>query len=140
VLQKMKEAAFRDAVLTKLPARFHRQPNLAGAYGVAGTPDTYLDGARDLWVEWKVVPGEDYYPRELKNKYLPTALQREWLDRRYRNGGNALCIVGFKLRGRAWGVVLETPKQWSHPVPRESYEPRLQRAGDLALYLEGRLT
>lgn len=142
----MKESSFRNAVLSKMPLKIdgkkvHRQPNLAGAYGTGGTPDTYLDFNRDLWVEWKAVPGEDYYPRELKeeNGYLPTLLQRAWLDRRYANGANALCIVGFKLRGRAHGVILDTPKLWTGPVSRGTYEPMLRSAVDLAAYLKERV-
>lgn len=136
----MKESAFRNAVLSKLPKSLHRQPMVASGFGTAGTPDTYFDGARDLWVEWKAVPGDDYYPRELKGDYLPTPLQRLWLDRRYANGGNALCIVGFKLRGRAHGVVLDTPPMWAGPVPRETYEPLLLAASELAAYIERRIT
>ena len=113
---------------------------IASALGTAGTPDTYLDGTRDLWVEWKAVGSADYWPRELKGKYLPTPLQRVWLDRRYANGGNAVCIVGFKLRGRAHGVILPTPALWAGPVSRETYEPMMQSAAELAAYIERRIT
>lgn len=136
----MKEAGFRDSVLTHLPKFVHRQPMLAGAYGVAGTPDTYLDFNHDLWVEWKMVPGEDRLPAELKDKLLPTPLQQAWLNRRYRAGRNALAIIGFKLRGRAHGVILATPEEWSNPVSRGTYEPRLQPAAALAAYLLERVS
>lgn len=136
----MKESSFRAAVLSKLTLDVHRQPILAGAYGTAGTPDTYLDYKTDLWVEWKVVAGEDYFPLTLKGKMLPTALQCAWLNRRYARGGNALCIVGFKLRGKAHGVILDTPKLWTGPVSRETYEPMLRSAVDLADYLKERVS
>jgi hypothetical protein len=136
----MKEAAFRQAVLSRLPKALHRQPMIASGLGTAGTPDTYLDGVRDLWIEWKATPSADYFPRELKGAYLPTPLQRLWLDRRYANGGNAVCIVGFKLRGRAHGVVLDTPQLWAGPVPRETYEPMMLSSMALAAYIERRIT
>lgn len=136
----MKESSFRFSVLSKLPSSIHRQPMLASGLGTAGTPDTYIDAKRDLWVEWKVVSGEDYFPRQLNNKYLPTALQDLWLSRRFENGGNAVVMVGFKLRGRAHGVILATPEEWRGPVSRETYEPMLLPAAKLAQYIEERVT
>lgn len=136
----MKEADFRTSVFDHLPKVVHRQPIPADAYGQGGTPDSYLDFQRDLWVEWKMVGGEDRLPAFLKDKMLPTALQQRWLNRRYTVGKNALVVVGFKLRGRAHGVLLTTPEEWCNPVPRETYEPRLQPAKAIAAYLLERVS
>lgn len=135
----MKESAFRTAVLSKLPASIHRQPMLAGMMGTAGTPDTYIDGsAGDGWIEWKVLPNADRLPATIPAKSMPTALQRQWLDRRFERGGNALVIVGVKLRSRAHGFVLSSPHEWTTPPLREWYEPRLLTAAELANYLKNR--
>lgn len=106
----------------------------------AGTPDSYYDYKRDLWVEWKSLPGEDYFPRELKGKWMPTVKQCEWLNRRYKAGGNVIVIVGFKIKGRVHGVVLDTPKLWSNPLPEAIYRERMKSAQQLAEYIEGRVS
>lgn len=107
--------------------------------GTAGTPDTYLDGiAGDGWVEWKVLPNSDRLPATVPKASMPTELQKLWLDRRFQRGGNALVIVGVKLRNRAHGFVLSAPHEWATPPSREWYEPRLQTAAQLAKYLEHR--
>lgn len=130
----MKESAFRKAVLSHLPKAVHCQPMIAGMTGVSGTPDTYIDYKRDLWVEWKVLPNEDRLPELIPARSLPTELQHEWLHRRYTAGKNALVIVGVKLRSRAWGFVLDSPSMWSR-LPRDRYEPLLRPAPELAAYL-----
>lgn len=138
----MKESAFRTAVLSKLPPHIHRQPMLAGAMGYAGTPDTYLDFDRDLWVEWKVLPRDDHLPKVVPEKSMPTALQQRWLTRRWNAGGNAVVIVGVKRGGRAHGFVLDSPVQWSPKAPllRDLYESMLVPAVSLAAYITRRVT
>ena len=136
----MKESAFRTAVLRHLPKAVHQQPMIAGAYGVAGTPDTYLDLDRDIWVEWKVLPREDHLPAVVPTKSMPTDLQQLWLTRRFNAGGNAVVVVGVKLRGRAHGFVLTCPDEWSRPPLRDFYEPRLRPAAELCAYLIQRIS
>ncbi len=136
----MKESAFRLAVLRHLPAGLHTQGMPAGVFGTAGTPDTYLDYKYDLWCEWKIIRREDHLPAAIPPESLPTALQRKWLDRRWHAGGNAVCLVGFKLRGRAHGIVLDTPALWSTAPTREEYEPKLLSANALADYLLRRVS
>lgn len=135
----MKESAFRSSVLTKLPKAIHTQPMLAGMMGTAGTPDTYIDGdLGDGWIEWKVLPNDNRLPAQVPKASTPTALQQIWLNRRFERGGNALVIVGVKLRGRAYGFVLSSPNEWTTPPLKEWYEPRLQSAAELAGYLTKR--
>src|SRR5690606_37815877 len=109
----MLESAFRRAVLGKLPKAIHTQPMMAGMMGCAGTPDTYLDYKRDLWIEWKVLPNDDRLPAVVPTKSMPTELQAAWLTRRFNAGGNAICIVGVKISRRAYGFVLSSPAEWS---------------------------
>lgn len=136
----MLESAFRTAVLAKLPRHIHRQPMLAGMMGTAGTPDTYFDYITDLWCEWKVLPADDKLPAVVPAKSLPTVAQRDWLDRRWNAGRNAIVIVGVKLRGRAHGFVLDSPPAWSTAPLRDHYEQNLCSAADLAKYIEERVS
>lgn len=133
----MKESAFRTSVLNHVPKKVHAQPWPAGAPGAfPGTPDHYFDWKRDLWVEWKVLNREDHLPASIPESALPTEKQNSWLTRRYENGGNAVVIVGIKLRSRMHGFVLETPSEWGLPGPlRAWYEPRLRSAAELAAYI-----
>ena len=135
----MKESAFRNAVHNKLPAAIHRQPMLAGEYGVAGTPDSYYDGIRDLWCEYKVIRSDDYLPSLVPTDSMPTAIQLKWLNRRYANGNNAIVMVGVKRDNRAWGFVLASPDEWTVRSARAWYEPRLMLARDLAMYIQTRV-
>lgn len=137
----MKEIDFRRAVLVKVPVHVHRQPMLASMMGTAGTPDTYLDYLSDLWVEWKVLSRDDHLPANIPASALPTALQKLWLNRRYAAGGNAIVIVGCKLRGRAHGFVLQTPEEWSGIIPLpEHYTKLLRTAAELAAYITTRIS
>lgn len=113
---------------------------LAGMMGTSGTPDSYYDFNLDLWVEWKVLSTEDRLPNVIPQGKMPTELQRLWLDRRWRAGRNAVCIIGVKLRNRAFGIVLETPEEWREPPQREWFEPRLRSAKQLAEYITTRVT
>jgi hypothetical protein len=136
----MLESAFRTSVLSKLEKHIHRQPMLAGALGTAGTPDTYVDYNRDLWVEWKCLRREDYLPSVIPKEGMPTDLQKLWLNRRYAAGKNAIVIVGIKLRGRAYGFVLDSPESWSSSPRKDQYESLLCPASELAAYITRRVT
>lgn len=113
---------------------------IAGAFGVAGTPDTYLDYVSDLWVEWKMLPREDHLPEVVPTKSLPTDIQQQWLNRRFKNGGNAVVVVGVKIGGRAHGFVLDTPSSWCGRPTRAEYEPLLRTSADLCAYLVNRIS
>lgn len=136
----MLESAFRTSVHRTLPVEVHRQPMPASMLGTGGTPDTYYDFKRDLWVEYKVFRREDHLPKIIPAESMPTELQELWLTRRFNAGGNACVIVGVKIRGRAQGFVLEAPADWSRPLPREWYEPRLLPAANLAAYIHRRVS
>ncbi len=139
----MKESSFRLSVLNKLPGFVHRQPMLAGMMGTAGTPDTYFDHERDLWVEWKFIgeyPSVEKLPKVVPAKAMPTEIQKEWLDRRWNAGGNACVITGVKIRGRAQGFVLHSPAEWSVAPLRDHYAARLRSPADLAQYILERVS
>lgn len=113
---------------------------LAGMMGTAGTPDTYLDYKRDLWVEWKVISEDDRVPKQLHAKHLPTPAQALWLNRRWQVGGNAVVLVGIKLRGRAYGLVLATPQDWDGPALLTDPRLTMRSASELAAYLLERVS
>lgn len=121
----MKERAFIDAVHRHLPKEVHRQSMTLGSQSYGGTPDYYYDLQADLWVEYKAFDRDDHFYSTIPDKFLPTALQRAWLDRRFAAGGNAVVVVGLKLNGRAHGFFLETPQEWSTKLPAEIYKPRV---------------
>lgn len=108
--------------------------------GCGGTPDTYYDFKRDLWVEYKVLRRDDHLPKIVPADSMPTELQKLWLDRRFKAGANACVIVGIKIRGRAHGFVLEAPDEWACPPHRTWYEPRLLPAANLAAYIHRRVS
>lgn len=132
----MKERAFIDAVHRQLPREVYRQGMTMASMTTGGTPDYYYDYKRDLWVEYKALRQDDHFPRVLPEDALPTPLQRQWLNRRFAAGGNVVVAVGLKLKGRAHGILLEDPDQWSTRHPIEWYQPRvlsLQTLCDLLL-------
>lgn len=135
----MKERAFIDAVHRHLPQEVHRQSMTLGAQSYAGTPDYYYDYQRDLWVEYKAFDRDDHFYSTLPERCLPTALQRQWLDRRYAAGGNAVVVVGLKLNGRAHGFFLEGPQEWSIRHPETFYRPRIMPVSEIAARLFKRL-
>lgn len=120
-----------------MPAHIHWQPIPQTYMSAAGTPDTYVDYRSDLWVEWKFLPGEDRLPATITERHLPTPKQREWLNRRYLAGRNALVVVGIKLKNRAHGILLDAPEQWSQPIERAVYEPKIIPASQIAQFIAG---
>lgn len=135
----MKERAFIDAVHRQLPSFVHRQSMTLGSMTTGGTPDYYYDHERDLWVEYKAFDRDDHFYSTIPEKFLPTALQRAWLDRRFAAGGNAVVVVGLKLNGRAHGFFLETPEEWSARHPAEWYRPKILDMRALSSALLSRL-
>lgn len=108
-----------------MPTDVFRQGMTAVTTTAGGTPDYYYDLKHDLWVEYKALRQDDHFPRILPEDALPTPLQRQWLDRRFAAGGNAVVAVGLKLKGRVHGFLLENPEQWSTRHPLEWYQPKL---------------
>ena len=107
----MREATFIEAVHRKLDLAIHRQSMTGASTNMNGTPDRYYDcgtGARDLWVEYKYWPRiPKLQPRLVGEKSgQVTALQCNWLQRRWRCGQNAYVIVGTKIEGRAFGAIV----------------------------------
>lgn len=137
----MNEAAFRRAVCKLLPADVHQQGMAAGPFSTAGTPDKYFDYKRDLWIEFKLADhhGNRGYNVGGDGSCMLTDLQKRWLRRRWKTGGNACVIVGVPSN-RARGFVLETPEEWESVVSKDLFIPRLKYAPELAHYILTRVS
>ena len=123
----MNEHGFTKSVLGEVPPYVHRQSMTGAALANNGTPDRYLDFDRDFWVEFKFLKS---MPRAyVVPSTLMTALQRQWLERRWRSGRNAALCIGFIAPsidratkagvamsippGRTCGVLIDHPALWN---------------------------
>ena len=107
----MREKDLYRKVDKLIPTTVHRQSMTGSAMTANGTPDRYYDGTkRDLWVEYKMLSN---MPRShyVVGKY--TALQYQWMDRRYATGKNVIGVVGLP-DGTA--VIQTTPEEWHEGV------------------------
>jgi len=59
-----------------------------GSLATAGTPDLYISGEKDCWVEWK---HDEVTKGAIKPKL--SALQRQWCDNRSDEGRNVIVVV-----------------------------------------------
>lgn len=84
------ENNFIGKIHKRLPAAIYRMKT-NNPY-VAGIPDCYYSGVDgDLWVEYKFVAK---IPKNGMVKIALSALQRQWLEGREREGRNVAVIVG----------------------------------------------
>ncbi len=115
----MREGQFVQNFNKKLPRTLHQQPNTGG---YSSTPDRYYDGPKsDLWVEWKLL---ERLPRDGIVRVLPIARvkkqpnghlsvgQYTWINRRYRNGGNAMVMVAMPDRKSI--LAFHSPVDWDN--------------------------
>lgn len=128
----MNEHGFTRAVMRLLPHEVHVQSMTTASASYGGTPDRYVDYKHDLWVEFK------YAKRASRNGIdvagMLSALQKQWLRRRYAAGHNACVIVGVPS-DRARGIVLESPEEWEKRMLPEWLVSRVQSAPQLASYI-----
>lgn len=111
----------------------------AGMVGaMPGTPDHYFDCREDLWCEWKVIRTA-HIPARIPKDALPTEKQLAWMERRYAAGGNVICVVGLKLKTKAWGVILETPRLWREGLERGEFQRRLLTSAEIAQRIASRV-
>lgn len=108
-MSKGPENTFISSVHKHLPAKLYHLKN-NNAY-VAGVPDVWYSGDRDLWVEYKfiMVPKRPDTVIDLITGKNPAIsyLQQEWLRSRHGEGRSVGVIVGSKdggiwLPGMAW--------------------------------------
>ena len=83
----MNERTFKAKLRAKLKQHVYIQS--MSSLATAGTPDLWLSGRQDLWIEVK-------YDDKTKGAVTPklSALQRAWLHDRWVEGRNVCVIVG----------------------------------------------
>lgn len=84
----------------------------------AGIPDHWYSGTADcLWVEYKWYPKDRFeFHLTAGNNPKLTALQAQWLSRRYDEGRNVWVVVGMP----SGGVILRN-KAWEEPYKVEAF-------------------
>lgn len=103
------ETTFRLGIERHLPRLLHRE-KMNNPYR-GGTADSWYSGRRaDLWVEYKWMP---YVPKTTALKPDLTALQRQWLNRRYEEGRNVSVVLGCPdgaviYTGGTWDIAIDT--------------------------------
>lgn len=128
-MSKGPENTFIGSVHRHLPPELYHLKN-NNAY-VAGVPDVWYSGVRDLWVEYKfiVVPKRPDTVIDLITGKNPAIsyLQQEWLRSRHEEGRSVGVLVGSK-DGGVWFPGLA----WDRTYTADEFRKRLQSRKDLA--------
>lgn len=127
------ENSFIGRIHKKLPLSVYHMKN-NNAY-TAGVPDVWYSGdGGDLWVEYKYV---DPLPVSVpvRPMKLLSALQAEWLAKRYDQGRNVAVIIGCKTGG----IVLRD-KKWVDEIPVALFRSLIQSHAQLAEWVVGEVT
>ncbi len=131
------ETTFISGIHKHLPPvkAFHRE-KMNNPYS-SGTADVWYSANRDLWVEYKFIPK---LPVRVPVKIGLSPLQRDWLERRYREGRNVWVIVGHPaggviLKDLRWNDQLLTEVFLKHSVDRKQLaQAILENCGGLTKY------
>ena len=81
-----------------------------------GVPDVWYSGiVRDLWVEYKFV----VVPKRDTTLVVPnlSALQKQWLRKRHKEGRNVAVIVGCK----EGAIILRNPAAWEGGITAAAF-------------------
>jgi hypothetical protein len=137
------ENTFIQAVHRHLPpeGEVYRMKNHNQYNG--GIADCWYSAKLDLWIEWKfiVVPKRDDTVIDLhyhapKSQPIMSALQREWLKERHREGRNIWVGIGSK----DGGVILRD-LDWESPLTAKQFRNLLQSrkevAAEIAAFVQG---
>ncbi|HRO59857.1 MAG TPA: hypothetical protein PKZ27_02895 [Rhodocyclaceae bacterium] len=136
----MNEGTFKRYVIdqcTKKHGLYHHSNTFASRSG-KGLPDSYFDGAYDLWVEWKFLA---HMPRDYlvggiddKKRGCYSTKQFAWLKRRWEARGNAWGIVGLPNRT---AVIQADPVDWEHKSTVDSAIPWSDVAARIKAFCAG---
>lgn len=97
----------------------------------AGIPDLWISGpGGDLWIEVKYV----VVPKRDKTLIIPdlSALQKEWLEDRSKEGRRVGVIIGSK-EGGVWLPTLA----WANPLTTVEFRKLMMPRSDLAEVIAG---
>lgn len=105
-------------IVKLLPKTIHSQSMTGSSMTYNGTPDRYFDGPKaDLWVEFKMLKS---MPRDRVVKGNFSALQLQWMERRYKNLPHAPNVVGIVGLPNRTAVLQLSPTEWRNGSPVET--------------------
>lgn len=108
------ESRFIAAVHRKLHPCVYRE-KMHNAYR-GGTPDVWYSGnSDDLWAEYKWIP-ELPKKAPIRVQKLLSALQLQWLERRYAEGRNIVVILGSPT-----GAWIYEHRAWENDLPLSDF-------------------
>jgi hypothetical protein len=97
---------------------------------IAGIPDSWYSGkGGDLWVEYKYIPKHG----KVSPTKLLSALQRDWLNARHKEGRSVAVIIGCP----EGGVVLED-HAWENDLEAADFNAMIQPVEEIAGWIERR--
>ena len=119
----MTENTFWQSLRKKLVPRIYALKNQAGYVG--GIPDCWLSGSQgDLWMENKYL---QTVPPIVDPTKLLSALQQQWLLRRYAEGRSVGVLVG-SVDGHLYFPGLS----WQDAVSRGTFVTRAKKTAEIA--------
>lgn len=112
------ETTFYTGVHRHLPSTVYSMKNHNPYIG--GIPDVWYSGNRgDMWIEYKYLPKTPLRAIVAPTKLL-SALQLEWLDRRYAEGRSVAVVIGCP----DGGIILRD-QEWLHEYDPQMFRDRL---------------
>ena len=126
------ETSFTRRITSRLPKSIYHMKN-SNPY-TAGVPDLWFSGnSGDLWVEMKYIETLPVSVPVRPTKLL-TALQLDWLNRRYEEGRNVAVIIGCKTGG-----VILLDKLWQTDIAVDTFKTLIRSPADLAEWIRGQV-
>lgn len=120
------ETTFIKSVHRHLPADLYSMKN-HNQYN-AGIPDCWYSGNRgDIWVEYKYILIPARPKTSIKVPELLSALQVDWLVRRYEEGRKVFVVVGCK-EGGVWFE----DRDWEHYITAEAFRSAVENRKQIA--------
>ena len=132
------EDTFRAGVHRYKPKRVYQEKQHNVYRG--GIPDDYYEGdgrPGTLRVEYKYAPRIPKVLDLLAKNAKPalSKLQRDWLNRAYRNGQQVAVIIGT----RAGGIIL-TDQRWEQPITKDYFEKHMKSRQQIMKWIERQVT
>lgn len=119
------ESTFIAGVHRHLPKHIYAMKN-NNPY-VGGIADCWYSARKDMWIEYKFIPK---IPVRADIRPDCSALQLEWLKRRYEEGRNVAVIVGCPDGG-----VIFPDRSWENSISRDEFIRSVKPRADLAKWI-----
>jgi hypothetical protein len=126
------ETNFIKRITRHLPKSVYHMKN-ANPY-TGGVPDLWFSGTGgDMWIEMKYIETLPVSVPIRPTKML-TALQLEWLNRRYEEGRQVAVIIGCNTGG-----VVFLDKLWQCDIEVKTFKTLIRSPADLAEWIRGQV-